>query len=455
MKIYVKVLIFQIIVAIFNANCIISAALNDGLIAYYPFNGNANDESGYGNHAFVHGSILVEDKFGNKDSAFSFDGLDDYILIKHSPENNFDITESFSISLYLNINPEVMNKPNGVSIIEKATSNMQDYTPVPYPYVIRVPKDKTSGELYYSMFDSSKSDKVSSQNIKVVDNLWHHVVIIKDKQNSIKLYIDNTLAEERNEIVSEKSSNDSDIFLGRRGGDSNENFELSFHGLMDEVRIYNRAISSSEVGALFNLQQNILFVSPNYKYIHSNSGTTTLNVNPNCTWTAFSVDDWLSIETGENFIKIHYDSNSYEYSRVGKIIVTGTGASGNIQQGIEIIQERNITECEYIDSDSDGIIDQWDICTQTAKNTSVYSNGCKANELYIQIEDLTQQINLKDNYIKELSEKVGSMYTEEQIEIMVENILTWGDTNGDGKIGLKEAIKALMISSGLYSNTLN
>ncbi|ETR68891.1 MAG: hypothetical protein OMM_04291 [Candidatus Magnetoglobus multicellularis str. Araruama] len=53
--------------------------LEEGLVAYYPFNGNANDESGNGNHGTVYGAILIEDRFGNKNSAYSFDGIDDYI----------------------------------------------------------------------------------------------------------------------------------------------------------------------------------------------------------------------------------------------------------------------------------------------------------------------------------------------------------------------------------------
>jgi hypothetical protein len=58
---------------------IASADLADGLVAYYPFNGNAADESG--NDGVVYGSTLTEDSFGNPDNAYSFDGVDDYIDI--------------------------------------------------------------------------------------------------------------------------------------------------------------------------------------------------------------------------------------------------------------------------------------------------------------------------------------------------------------------------------------
>ena len=55
------------------------ANLQDGLVAYYPFSGNANDYSGIGNHGTVFGATLATDRFGNLNHAYSFDGIDDYI----------------------------------------------------------------------------------------------------------------------------------------------------------------------------------------------------------------------------------------------------------------------------------------------------------------------------------------------------------------------------------------
>ena len=52
----------------------------DGLVAYYPFNGNANDESGNGNHGTATDATLTYDRFGNENSAYSFDGDGDYIV---------------------------------------------------------------------------------------------------------------------------------------------------------------------------------------------------------------------------------------------------------------------------------------------------------------------------------------------------------------------------------------
>ena len=56
----------------------VSAGINDGLVAYYPFNGNANDESGNGNDGTVNGAIPTIDRFGSVDAGYEFNGNSDF-----------------------------------------------------------------------------------------------------------------------------------------------------------------------------------------------------------------------------------------------------------------------------------------------------------------------------------------------------------------------------------------
>ena len=72
------------------------ADLNNGLVAHYPFCGNANDASGNGNNGTVHGAILTEDRFGNPKSSYSFNGVDNFIDVipstSLSPSNEVTFT---------------------------------------------------------------------------------------------------------------------------------------------------------------------------------------------------------------------------------------------------------------------------------------------------------------------------------------------------------------------------
>ena len=63
--------------------------ITSGLVAAWEFNGNANDVSGNGNDGVVHGATLTTDRFGNANSAYSFNGVDDYISAADSPTLDF------------------------------------------------------------------------------------------------------------------------------------------------------------------------------------------------------------------------------------------------------------------------------------------------------------------------------------------------------------------------------
>ena len=72
----------------------------DGLVGYWPFNGNANDESGNGNNGTVNGATLTNDRDGNENSSYSFDGLNDYISLFEGGQINFKDDDSFSYGLW-------------------------------------------------------------------------------------------------------------------------------------------------------------------------------------------------------------------------------------------------------------------------------------------------------------------------------------------------------------------
>jgi len=100
-------------------------------------------------------------------------------------------------------------------------------------------------------------------------------------------------------------------------------------------------------------------------------------------------------------------------------IDASTGLSDG--DGYELVTTVVPIPATFDDSDNDGVIDRWDLCPDTPADSCINKHGCLCEGLY----------------------------TEEQMNQMVSNILTWGDTNNDGKIGLAEAIHALRITSGV------
>jgi len=109
------------------------------------------------------------------------------------------------------------------------------------------------------------------------------------------------------------------------------------------------------------------------------------------------------------------DGNDFSYTQ------EGNGTQWGIKP-IEFFDPKTDNDlCSNNDSDNDGVIDSWDKCLNTPTNSFVDKTGCKAKGLY----------------------------TEEQMNQMVSSILSWGDLNGDNRISLIEAIKALRVTSGV------
>ena len=80
-----KRICFGLCLFVLLGNQCLLAGLNDGLVAYYPFNGNANDVTSNANNGVVYGATLTSDRFGNPNSAYHFNGTSDYIMVEDSP----------------------------------------------------------------------------------------------------------------------------------------------------------------------------------------------------------------------------------------------------------------------------------------------------------------------------------------------------------------------------------
>lgn len=204
----------------------------DGLVAYYPFNGNANDESGHGHDGTVFGATLTTDRFGNPNHAYSLDGVDDYIDL--GDQYITDDSAAFSISLWANISGGSDDGPTMIRL-KGYTSEFQ--------YAHRV-------ALYFG-FRSFIGITCSNPQC-ILNNFideWHHHLIVydggdKNSLGSYKLYRDGV------EMSLESS--------GYVGGWDDENelgrdwLELNhLDGILDDARIYDRELTESEILALY------------------------------------------------------------------------------------------------------------------------------------------------------------------------------------------------------------
>jgi len=210
----------------------VQAGLNDGLVAYYPFNGNANDESGNGNDGVVNGATLIADKDGNANSAYSFDGTNDTITVVD--DGTFNVVNALTIAVWIKIPDPIIS--NYMSFISK--SSCQSNTGYVFPYYY----NDSFGLITHTgtwKFDNT----YNFSNINNPEN-WHFYVGVFDG-NSRLFYIDGVLVSSNSQsgVITSNSNN---LVIGNQPG-CNEWADA----VMDDVRIYNRALSDSEIQQLY------------------------------------------------------------------------------------------------------------------------------------------------------------------------------------------------------------
>lgn len=207
---------------------------NEGLVAYYPFNGNANDESGNGNHGTVHGATLTSDRLGTLDSAYSFDGVDDYIEIADS--TSLDIEQQITIAAWARF----YSNPDGSSrIVDKS------HTGCRHPWNMYGLRMCCKASRFAFDVTTHGSNHILDSVSVYPPDAWHFVVGIYDGSTQ-KLYVDGILDSSASASGSIGTNNEP-LLIGKHKGCESQHF----NGTIDDVRIYNRALSEADIQALY------------------------------------------------------------------------------------------------------------------------------------------------------------------------------------------------------------
>jgi hypothetical protein len=228
---------------IFNTDAI-SGTLNNGLIAYYPFNGNAEDRSGNNNNGVISGATLSSDIFGHPKCAYYFNGLNNYISLK--PADNFVGLNNYSISLW--VKPTVITTNGGGVIYGLGSSSYGPVHGLTY---------QSSATLFSGSYNVGTNPIQSySKSCCYNPNNWIYVVVTRDN-SIINLYIDGILipSQATSMINGQNADYGSSPFAAILGGRSSLDSQNFFTGVIDEVRVYNRVLSENEITTLKSLNQ--------------------------------------------------------------------------------------------------------------------------------------------------------------------------------------------------------
>ena len=194
------------------------------------------DKSGNNNWGIIHGNPGIVP--GKIHEALSFDGVDDYVLVPHSSELN--ITNKITISAW--IKPDALPTSGGTyTIVQKGYVN----PPGTEPYVLRLDNDAGIQQVHFGTYDGSTEIQIEWNHDYSTDT-WYHVVVRFDG-STYKIFSNG---------IEKASLSDPTTFSTSTepltiGASTFPSIDRLFNGTIDEVRIYNYALSPEEVSELY------------------------------------------------------------------------------------------------------------------------------------------------------------------------------------------------------------
>lgn len=205
------------------------------LVGYFPFNGNALDESGFGNDAIVEGAVLVSDREGSPSAAYAFDGIDDVVTVPSHPSLDFRdaITVTFWTKPYQLFDREAFLVSHG------SWQNRWKISVVP------------EHRLRWTVKTLSSTKDLDSGTVLKKDSVYS--VVVTYDGAAMKIYVDG-LPDGEVAFSGRMPATSLDLTVGQM---LPGNTEWNFKGEIDDVRVYNRALTAEEIADLVGVATSV------------------------------------------------------------------------------------------------------------------------------------------------------------------------------------------------------
>ena len=214
--------------------------LSSQLIAYYPFDGNANDESGLQQNGVVKGSVLTEDAKGRPAHAYDFNGKDNLIWMRSGPALNASSSITVSCWMYPRRCCKYeswISKPNGKNKKSVWRTGFGEAANTEWGFTEWRPNTAMGIWNDYWL-----------ENGELPLNHWSFVAAVADHENRrVRLFVDGRKVAEIGGLVPSENF-DGPVLVGFQGDDN-----VYFDGKVDEIRIYNAPLTDREVAALYSM----------------------------------------------------------------------------------------------------------------------------------------------------------------------------------------------------------
>ena len=215
-----------------TASTMFAQDIKTGLTAHYLLNGNAIDTTANTNDGIINGPVPAIDRNGNAGGAYYFDGSDDYIMVKHN--SSIDIGGgSFTIAAWV--------KPGS------STGNWFDVVAKRNPY-------STPGWCLQMCYGPeiklwTSSDELKGYNYTFQQDAWYFVATVRDTATGTLTYYINGVKSAPMAFSKANESNLAAMAIGKLSEESHQ----YFHGSIDELRLYTRALSIYDLDSLYKV----------------------------------------------------------------------------------------------------------------------------------------------------------------------------------------------------------
>jgi len=228
------------------------AFITDGLIGYYPFNGNAADESGNNNHGTIQGAVLTEDRLGRSNSACSFDADAGGLIVLDSTKTQTLLNGLNALTVVAWVYNEGPGEPyrNILRLCDTGLDSRGLMFRIGAVSVVN-PSYPNKLEVLLSTTDFPNQYIASATDVPV--GAWTQLAFSYDGLK-ICLYMNGQYIEnvfQNGAPVSNGVTQTGAVAMGTDDSALSFFAGKTFHGAIDDVRIYDRALSADEINVLY------------------------------------------------------------------------------------------------------------------------------------------------------------------------------------------------------------
>jgi hypothetical protein len=346
----------------------------NGLVGWWPFNGNANDESGNGNHGTVNGATLTTDRFFNSNAAYIFSTITDKISLF----SGFTyLTNNRTISFWFNSNPTTREQ-RVLSYRPSCLGGSENF------FEFNLLANANTIQYYHG----GGGILTASYN----GNSWNNVILTINN-SSANLYVNGVLAGNSQSVP---AMNQLGIFGLSSVNSCISNFgsNSQFTGIADDIGIWNRALTNCEIQALYQGSTPSAIIAPQSQtnFCQGSSVVLTANQGSSYLWsngqttqsiTAASSGSYSVQVTNVNGCVANSQPTQVTVNPTPQVSISNNGSTTFCQGDSVVLQASGATNYQWSNNQSGNSISVNQSGSYSTVGTD--ANGCSDTSNIIQV----------------------------------------------------------------------